>query len=291
MRVAAIAGALLGSLVFMSPRMSLGEVKDDCIAAAEEADVLRRDVSKMLAARKKLQLCAAEECPGVVRTDCRTWLATLEEELPTVVFVAEDEEGRPILDIRVLANGTAVAEQLDGKPVPMDAGAHTFTFSAKGRPTMKVSVLLRPGQKNVEVAARYPADGRKGDGEPAAAEDARGRDAPNVLRPLSLGVLGLGVVGIGLGAFFGIRAASLQADANCPNNVCGADGKPDALRDAQASGNLSTGFFVTGGALAVGGLALFVLAPKPTMRMTVSPRITPSLAPGFAGVSFEAIGF
>lgn len=144
------------ALLLVAHRSAHAQTKESCIAAAEEADVLRRDMTKLTKAQERLRVCAAEECPSLVRDDCRRWIVEVEENLPTIVFVAEDENGKSAFDVAVSIDGQPLVAQLDGKPVAVDAGAHTFSFVRPGGRALAVPVIVRAGQKNVEVAGRFP---------------------------------------------------------------------------------------------------------------------------------------
>lgn len=257
------------------------DATEDCVKAATDADRMRRDVTKLRGARDRLKVCAAEECPADIRTDCRTWIVDVEGKIPTVVLVARDGNGGALFDVKVRLDGAPLAERLDGMPVQLDAGAHTFTFERPSGPPVEVKSVLVAGQKNVEIVASFPSPERV---TPPSVAPATPRESGlSGLRIAGLVTAGVGVVGLGVGTFFGLRASSLQSDAKCPDNVCGEGSDPEALRDAKSAGNLSTIFFVAGGALTAGGLALFFFAPRDE-RASTAPKVVPIVGLGSAGV-------
>ncbi len=144
----------VGVLTVVAPPEALAN-RAACAAAADDASVLRRDVQKLTRTRDLLLVCVAEGCDADIRDDCRRWLEEVEANLPTVVFVAEDDAGQPVLSARVLIDGKPHG-QLDGNPVPVDPGQHTFTFERDGGPPVDVRTLVRLGKKNAEVLARFP---------------------------------------------------------------------------------------------------------------------------------------
>ena len=148
----------LALLAVLAPTSARAD-KAACAVAADEASVLRRDVSRLTRARALLRVCAADRCDADIREDCRRWLHEVDESLPTVVFAAEDDEGRPVVPARVLIDGVAIAHS-DGRPVAVDPGEHTFTFERHGWPPVEVRALARLGRKNAEVLARFPKSAR-----------------------------------------------------------------------------------------------------------------------------------
>lgn len=287
--------ALTIAVVLASPAAALASVEDVCIDSANEAERLKKDVSKLTRAREQLRACARDECPTVIRDDCRQSLVDIENQLPTVVLLAEDESGVQLFDATVTFDGDPLASQLDGKPIATDAGAHTFTFVRQGIAPVDVRIVLVAGQKNVQVRARFPRTAAAppaipiADPLPASPSTDTSTSASS-LSTAGLVIAGAGVVGLGLGTIFGLGAASKQSDADCPNNRCRDESSASTLRDAQASATLSTVFFVAGAALAAGGLTLFFVAPKgPSTTSGVrSPTVLGMGARvlGFGGLSF-----
>jgi hypothetical protein len=103
------------------------------------------------------------------------------------------------------------------------------------------------------------------------------------LRIAGLALAGVGVVGLGAGVVFAALAGGKFADSNkyCYNET-GADGVdpciagtpgPSLRSDAKTFAAVSTGLVIGGAALAVGGLTLFLVAPKskPTSAVRVTP--------------------
>jgi len=86
-----------------------------------------------------------------------------------------------------------------------------------------------------------------------------------------------GALGLGVGGYLGLRAKSQYDDAasHCPS-TCDTEGY-DARNSAIRTANASTIFFVAGGALAVAGVTVLVIAPRPHRETaTVSLQIAPS---------------
>ncbi len=135
--------------------------KMECIAADTDGQALRI-AGSLLRARKRLAICAAASCPGIVREDCLQRIAELDVAQPTVVFSATNGRGRPLVAVRVIVDGTTIAERLDGRPLPVDPGTHLFVFEALGRVTAQMRLRFEEGEKKVAHAAVLPT----GSGDP-----------------------------------------------------------------------------------------------------------------------------
>jgi hypothetical protein len=129
-----------------------GDVKV-CLDASEQGQKLR-DGGAYLRARQRFIACAAEQCPGEVRKTCVAWLEDLEKLVPTVVFAAA-AHGHDVTDVRVSADGNVVAERIDGKPVPLDPGEHRLRFERAGEQAVEQPLVLRAGEKERLVSARF----------------------------------------------------------------------------------------------------------------------------------------
>jgi hypothetical protein len=139
---------LLGFLSLSAPAFALD--KEQCVAASESAQKLRTQ-KKLRAARKELISCAQEDCPAVVKKDCLTWLAEVEESVPTIVISAKDGSGADLADVRVSLDGEALTEKLDGSAIAVDPGLHTFRFEVIGVEPVENKIMIREGERNRSV--------------------------------------------------------------------------------------------------------------------------------------------
>jgi hypothetical protein len=186
--------------------------REQCAAAADQAQQLR-DEGKYRRAREAMYSCARDVCPTPIKRDCLQWLDELDNLAPTVVFAAR-EAGRDLVDVKVSMDGVLVAERLDGKPVPVDLGEHTFKFEHGGR-VLEQRAVIAAGQKlrNINVdfdgGAADPGAGPPGGADPGTApadETERGSIAPALI------VGGIGVVALGSFAVFGIQGKNAVDD-------------------------------------------------------------------------------
>ncbi|MBX3232381.1 MAG: hypothetical protein KF837_33960 [Labilithrix sp.] len=184
----------------------------------------------------------------------------------------------PVVPEAILIDGAPVRhrEAMAGiAPYEVAPGKHTFVFMRAGSAPVSVEQEIAASPSSpIVISARFEAT-RKPEVAPSATVV---EPAPEPKRSgtswgaIGLGTAAVGAVGLGLGVYFGAKAMSLQNDAKCPENKCGADGDPSVLRDAKSAANVSTALFVAGGILGIGGLAILLLSPSPSSAATVRLR-------------------
>ena len=182
-------------------------------------------------------------------------------------------------DAEVARDGVALGAVSLAMPLPSDPGKHLVVVRAKGFDDRTFEIQLGEGEtKELEVTAGAkqaeattpPAPTTTPTATTVATTAAPLASAPRDLPPATgstmrttgLVIAGVGVVGLGVGTAFGLVAMSKQSTAGCNGNVCPSASAGATRDDAQNAGNLSTIFFLAGGALVVGGGALWLLAPK-----------------------------
>lgn len=165
-----------------------------------------------------------------------------------------------------------LAIELDGRPVaraewgiatPIDPGPHKLRISAPGRltTTREIAFDRVAAQKRIAIPELELAPVEPAAALPSAEEGRpiRGRTQ----RGLGLAIAGVGVAGLAVGTVFGLQASSKNDDAaaHCRGNLCDAEG---IRLDGQGrdDATISTIAFLAGGALAAGGLVLFLTAPS-----------------------------
>jgi hypothetical protein len=129
------------------------EIKSSCIKSYEEAQELRQQ-TRFVEARSTLKLCARQECPVIVRTDCAKWLEEIEGALPSVVIRATID-GVDTLDVKVIVDGKESKVRLDGKAMTLDPGPHKFRFETKGFPPIETSLTIREGERYRALPADF----------------------------------------------------------------------------------------------------------------------------------------
>lgn len=257
---------LFASLVGCSLTMSVTSRADDrevCAAAAEQAQQLR-DEGKFRKGREQMITCSRDVCPAPIKRDCLQWLAELDKNAPSVVVGARRGD-KDVTDVTVKLDGEVVAARLDGKPIPVDPGEHTFTFEHQGQ-TIEEKVLIRTGEKNrplnvkLEGAAAPPPP--PGETTPPPSDD---RGSGGSLVP-ALIVGGVGVVALGSFAFFGITGKSAVDDLQTCKPRC-AESDVDSARTKLIVADISLGV----GVVALGVATYMILTrPKADVKTGVS---------------------
>jgi hypothetical protein len=181
----------------------------ECASAYEQGQVQRK-AGQLVSARSTLQVCARDECPAFIRTDCMTWYGEVQNEVPTLVFAARSQ-GRDLSDVRVSVGERVLSARIDGQLVELDPGEYDFEFRAPAMRTQIQHFVIARGERNRLIQV---------DLEPVAGPPPPGLPPRHTLaspdRSLLLPALftGLGVAGIagfaGLGAWGHSQESALQ---------------------------------------------------------------------------------
>jgi hypothetical protein len=293
--------------------------KIQCIAADTDGQSLRLE-GKLHAARERLAVCASASCPAIVREDCVQRIDDITRAMPTVLFHATNGNGHPVTDVRVIMDGTVLAERLDGQPLAIDPGDHVFTFQAVGREDAEMRISISEGDKerhgvvlralsgdvtggappvlapaprvnrasrSISGPPRAPAPVAPVAPEPAAPQE--DVDPKSTRRNAVIAAGAVGILGVGLGTLFGIitmsdwNAAQRDCGASCPASSAGQREE----RSASANGTASTIAFVAGGAGLATAAILWFAVPNP-VPPGVGMRVVPRVGPGRGEVVFES---
>lgn len=290
--------------------------KQECVAANESAQDLQ-SASKLIEARERLRVCAAEACPRAVRMDCAERLGAIQKALPTIVLSAKDPGGVALGSATIAIDGAALPDALDGTPIPVDPGTHTFTVMLAGRASVSLRFALDQGdavRRDVVLKALRPAAARAPG--PATSEDESASpfapaaaldDSDSWARTLRLAgwsAIGVGAAGVALGSIFGIMGLTQRAPLSkvCdPSGSCTATTPPERqaiqsdIDGVHFDGVASTISFAVGVVgLGTGAALLFLASQKPasdarppraTALMSASIRARPWVGPGDVGVA------
>jgi hypothetical protein len=266
----------IAALVLLSTRVAAADppTKQQCVVANETAQDLQRS-GKLIQARLQLLTCAAGACPAAVRQDCAESLRAVEQAMPTVVLTPKDAVGGDASAAALTIDGVAQTVVLDGTPVAVDPGLHTFTVALTGRQTVSIRLLLKPGDRVVrDVVFKAASAAAKDVGSRSAGEAAAGPvSAPggaegNVrsVRRIAWSAIGAGGAGLTLGTIFGFLALGRKAalGRECRGTVCpeAAAGDIEGLHVNAVAANISFAIGLLG--LGAGG-ALLLLYPEGPM--------------------------
>jgi len=193
--------------------------KEACIAAAEQGQS-QRDDGKYRAARTAFVRCSADSCPRVVVESCTKWLHEIDENAPTIVLGAKDEQGTDLTDVAVTFDGAPFAIVLDGKPIEVDTGEHVLHFERPGSIPVDQRIVLRAGEKARGVSVTLKAANAS---EPSASTSVESSGAEPVeatheralsARHVVAGSLALGALAaLATGIFFSLAGDQNQTDA------------------------------------------------------------------------------
>jgi hypothetical protein len=279
-----------------------------CIAADTDGQALRLK-GELRAARRRLKGCSAEACPRMVRDDCLERIRELTRAQPWVIFDATNGHGRVLRTVQVFLDDRLLTERLDGRPIGVDPGDHTFKFRALGRLGGELKLTLREGaweqhsvvlktfapdlvaESDTPVAApegRAPVEAAAQVGAPRAGvvtPDARGSEASPTLFDLSsthgrleIAAAGIGAVGLAVGSILGALTFSTwhTAEMDCTGGC--RDGAARSLASqASTEGVFSTVAFVAGGSALAAGAILWLTDRNSTTSEGL--RVLPSVGP------------
>ncbi|MBS2020363.1 MAG: hypothetical protein JST00_46330 [Deltaproteobacteria bacterium] len=289
--------AAAGMATLLATNVAFADERADCASAADQAQQLR-DEGKYRRAREQLLICARDVCPAPIKRDCLDWLSQMESVAPTVVLGAKDGT-RDLIDVKVSVDGMPLTEKLDGKPVPMDLGQHTFKFEYQGQ-VKEETVVIGAGQKGRNIAVVFGGAGAGAQGGTPPAQKTgggSGREEPSLVPALVVG--GIGVVGLVSFTIFGLSGKSEVSDleTTCKPNCKESD--VDAARTKLIVADISLGIGVV--ALAVATYMILsrpkvdaqaraiVPAPEPRKKSALS-NVTLDVAPTRGGGAFGAVG-
>jgi len=190
-----------------------------------------------------------------------------------------------IAGLEIKRDGVLVGPGGWGTDIPVDPGEHVVEASAPGRKPWRgrVSIGAPADRQSVLVPMLGEAPAAQAGADKAGVSPAAGPEAGgSPLRTVGIVVGAAGVVGLAVGTVFGLQAISKNNQSNssgCVGNACPPDAKQQRL-DARSAGNISTVGFVAGGVLLVGGVTLFLAAPKGRSTEVQAGAVGPTGAPG-----------
>jgi len=265
--------------------------KQQCLAASDQGQQLRDD-GKYRRAREAFSACARDACPALVRRDCMKWLADLEQSSPSVVVGAKDDKGGDLVDVTVLVDGAPLVTKLDGKPVPVDPGAHVLRFETRGYPRVEQHVMVHAGEKSRLLVVQFgtpappapPATPATATAPAAAAAPADPGHTPEGTRTSAWVFGGLALVAFGTEAYFGFSGlsdrSSLKAQA-CAQTASCPQSSVDSIRTKFTVADIALGVGIASAAIS----AYLFLAPPSETVPSHAAAVDVVPVPGGAAVS------
>jgi hypothetical protein len=215
-----------------------------CASASESAQTLL-DSHKLLAARAKLLVCARTSCPAVIKRDCDELLSHADAAIPTIVLSLKDAGGRDVTDAKVLLDGVALSNALQGQAVPLDPGSHTLRFERAGSSPLDLPVVAHEGEHAREVLVQLAAAAPSRETAQAAVPTSPSASSSSAPSWAAWTLGGVGVVALGTFAYLAANGQS-QYD-QCKASGCSA-GESASLGRERAFGFASLGVGVAASA-------------------------------------------
>ena len=247
MRLAAVIALAAAVLGLARERVARGDEKSVCAAKYQSAQRLRA-AGKLTLARADLLRCAEQTCPGFVSNDCKTWLAELEAELPTLVYAVLGPDGRDVPDAVIRVDGGDVAGATDGLGHAIDPGEHVVEASANGQ-SLREKLVVRLGEKSRRVELRLggsqPHPSAAVEGPPASSAPA---DLGDRISPAAYVLGGVGVLAIAAGTVLWVTGANAAQTYNhdCETGAC-TSSQRDAVQRQLVAGDVAWGVALAAG--------------------------------------------
>jgi hypothetical protein len=255
-----------------APRLAKAQSKDECVAAYEAGQRLRIE-GKLLGARESLLICAQPSCPSVVTGDCGQWLAEIDTTIPSIVVGVRTPDGKDLLEVTVSVDGAIMRTSIDGKPIPLDPGAHKLKAEADGFLPYEETFVAQQGDKHRKVAITLKPYGWQEPTEEKLAQKSRPEpvtpaEKPDYsVRPITYVLGGVSVLAFASTAFFGIKGlnegaamAKPVSEGGCKPDCSEAD--VDAARTKIIVANVSFGV----GVAAAAGAIWSYIATRPSKQ-------------------------
>ncbi len=237
-------------LLLLTRAANADDAQDACMSQADRGQSLR-DEGKLIEARDLFLSCARDPCASVIAKQCATWLQGIDAQMPTVAFRAKGGDGKDIVTVRVLVDGQARIESLDGHPVAINPGVHTFVYQHDRDPDVRDTVVVRAGEKNRPIDIQFATAAK------VEAPPPRPEPKPRSFRfPLGAGIaLGVGAAGF---VTMGVLAGVASDDANHLRGTCAPQCDPSKVDDVHTkviAANIALG----AGIAALGIAALWLI--------------------------------
>lgn len=293
-----ISGLFIGaSLLLAAPRAwaEASPSRAECLNSHAQAQESRLE-GELLEAREQLRVCANPACPNVVRTECAAWLVSVQQAIPSVVFLAENESG-DVFDVKVVVDGKVLAEKLDGKAFELDPGAHRFEFELEGYPKQEQTIVIRQDEKRRAIRVVFSREVQKPEPAetvgalPAPSEPQKPVERGPASRPVPASTWVFGGIALGSGVAATVLGVTGLSDYGDKKDQCAPLCSKSDVKGVKTKLLLAD---VAGGvALVSAGLATYFYLTRPEVYEAAPEQgsMSPvSVAVGTSGVSVELSG-
>jgi hypothetical protein len=242
--------------------------KRACVEAHAQAQLLRKK-GELRAAREQLRGCVRSECPQLVRNECQPWLDQVEARIPTIVLGVKMGD-RDLSTVRVLVDNVELTQTLDGKPIEVETGPHTFRFEAEGADPIEREVIVREGEKDRVVRVVM---------NPDKTEVMPPEIKPSLQiasRPVPFGIYVLGAAALAGGSLFAVFATSGKSQEDQLASSCAPACARSEVGSVRSTYNLADASLGVGVIAGVSAAVWFFLRPTKLSNTASRVDFTPT---------------
>ena len=296
----AVGLATLGLVTLGAPEPNAMASDDDavmqCVSASNKGLDLRKQ-GKLTEARQMLASCAAPSCGAEISAVFQRRITEINAVMPSIIFLPRDGAGKDMLDVKMTVDAEGPGVVLDGRPVPLDPGPHSFKFEVRGTAPVTRSFMVAEGAKDrLEVIEMAPADTKRRTMLVSTVPDVSPTSGTGQ-RTAGYWIVGGGVAALAAGTVFGLMAASSESTqkSDCTSStVCtNYDKALSAHNDSVTFGTVSNIAFAVGGVAVATGMVLVLTAPASKAATGSSAlrdvRVGPSASPAIAGIVLSGV--
>lgn len=206
-------------------QVSSAHADDSAQQCATSYETAQRERGKgaFLEATQAAQACSQIECNALIVQECIKLLEQFKAETPTIVFSARNGRGDEIANVKVEIDGKVVSERIDGLPIALNPGLHTFRFQTEGEDPVEIKHTARVGDKNrlIEVQLGKPVPVGPSTGPTGApvgpVTPVSGEAASKPIPAASIVLGGVGIIGLGVFGYLRLKASSdyNELSSNC----------------------------------------------------------------------------
>jgi hypothetical protein len=245
-------------LLMLTTRTACADVAE-CVQAHSKGQ-LERDASHLIDARELFTSCADAECPAPVRNECRAFLGSIKQRVPSLLLAARDQAGKDLTDVKVFLDDEQLPRSLYGAPIDVDPGPHRVAIMHADGRVVRLRVIALEGERDRRITAKFHT---REPGSLAAQPDPEAQ--PEVQEAQGSRTLAyvLGGVAVAALASFGILASSGKAEENTLRSTC-APNCTEAQRDGVHRKYLWADVSLAAGVASLAGGTYFYFAGAPT---------------------------
>ncbi len=130
--------------------------RHECRIAYKKAQALEAS-AHLREARDMLLACAKATCGRFLQHECSARYTRIDSDIPSIVPLALDETGAPLVDVKIEMDGEALASHLDGHALLVNPGLHEFSFNRQGSNPVFEKIMIVQGQRNRTISVSLQA--------------------------------------------------------------------------------------------------------------------------------------